>query len=596
MQEQFSLSQGDTISGNLPPPEQAYLKEVSVRLLEAQAAQRQVFPSDLPEAEAAAGKSYDSRVDLAQSLTFSAISRDAQIKFLSRWEKRSCGLLPSVPLLLAPTSRVVDHVVDGSAVLLLVDRLIREGKESELRDALDKGPPTGKLAWNPPSAPVQLVAGMLRWSFVRDSDKERMRVSQELRQWVKETLEEASHPVHQRLGGISAVGSLLCSVLKHQPTMLALGSVPEEVPELLPADLRVVHEDPSLRTLSQLPLATNEPGHFSFSDRGAHVLLSPSMGSVKIAGVVRDALETRKIDILLTGSTAVPGFGEISPDRLRALGTENSAVVLSGFQRISSLEEVDSFVASVALLHQAGARLGLCYSDTKVPTLEPLTLARLREIEAISFLGMNSFETVRVLERIAHSAHEKNPLRVSPEQTRRIDRALQIAHAPRPEWEDGHESPEWLYHSAALLQEVLKIPLIRVRGKISDAIVMDKTVTLDPALIRDAMIVSRNLGTIKVASSSGLIDSAEGLAFLSNPPKGEYLAALHKMSDEIARQNNSGAGTSLPHSCYTALPDGRTFLAIPPVEMYDRRGGTQSAGDVMDCVFISEVLPLLGAR
>jgi hypothetical protein len=109
-----------------------------------------------------------------------------------------------------------------------------------------------------------------------------------------------------------------------------------------------------------------------------------------------------------------------------------------------------------------------------------------------------------------------------------------------------------------------------------------------PEHVRRSMILSRHLGTLKVATPEGLITEQRKLAYLRNPPVGRALAALHLLAD--AAQSEAGAdgnAATLASRGYLTLADGRKCFAVPPLPFFVHDGGTQSAGDTMDYSFAS---------
>lgn len=566
-------------------------------LVKGQEAALGVGPEGVREAELARGRELDARVSEAQLDRIASYYFDAQRAFFGDVESRRLG--EPAKVLFGPTARVVDHKLDEIAVDVLARRLVEEGRGDELKRAIERGPSNGEAIWDRPADPVELVAGILRWGLVRPGDKKRIRAAPELREWIGETLDSVGYDTNPRLGGVSAVGACLAGALGRAPTMMALGDLPPDVLRHMDPSISVVGSNPSHRTLEELPREAKPGGHYCISVHGTPLLVPAELSELELGGELRRPDEVSALDILVTGSVTVTGFAQVGLERMRELGRTHRLLELSGLQTLGSDQEIADYFAHVSAAHSEGMRVALLYSESKFPDKEVDAWRAMKASGCVEFLGMNTAEAYDVLRRIVARTRTDNPLELSERFLERAEQALGLAAAARTPWESGREAPEWLFRSASLLQEALGVPVLRVRGKASDVLICDSELEIDrPDRVRDHMIVSRNMGTLKVANPSGLIDRTDKIGFLRNIPHGPYLAALHKIQDEVAalglapESPRSGipAGSAIPDDCYASLPDGRTCFAVPPVPFVCRRGGTQSAGDTIDVTFSSEEL------
>ncbi len=554
-------------------------------MLAAQAKELAVSEAELGRAESARGSHIDSRVNSSTLLTRESLRQEAHREFQARLDFRGLHPEAGTNILLAPTSRVIDHSVGPEALQALVQRLLREGKESELRNMIEKGPGAEAVVWEAPTTPLELVSGMIRWAYLKENDKKRIRVGAELRGWVEETLRQEGVETRSKLGGISAVDSLLMKALHHKPTMVALGKIPIGVIRELPSDLRVVHDDPATQFLNELPVDENDPGHFCFCSFGEQPPLPSNFTNLEIGGRKIDIREPRHLDILVTGSSAPKGFGDMSIDRIAGLGKKANLAILSGLQHLTTEDEVTRYLTATDTLHRNGAATMLCYAEPRKEECELSALRGLSMVRAIDLFALNSFEALELLARIIKDARDQNRFRMKPELLTRCDEAVTQALKKPVQWEDGHEHPAWIAESALLLQEVLAIPIVRVRGKACDAVALSEHFDeKDAEEVHKAQIVSRDLATLKVAYPSGVIREREQVRPLRNISRGEYQAALFIAGDKVA-----------PHAPdfgikgYARRKDGRLISVATPIQFYVRTGGTQSAGDVGDGTFASEL-------
>ncbi len=550
--------------------------------------------ADVPEAELARGQQIDARVTEQQLNTVIAHYAAAQLNFLDALQDRTYE--PPAKVLLGPTSRVVDHVLRGDGLQYLAGRLLKEGKEEELRRAINDGPGGGEAVWERPGTPVETVASIIRWAYLRGADKKRIRTDDQIRKWMSETMEQAGYDTRPRLGGVIAVGTALTAVLGRSPTMFALGTLPADIIKHLNPQTEVVGDDPAVRTLIDLPRSSAAAGNFAISCSGGPLPLPAGLESFLVNGQTAGAQDISSFDILVVGAKSPAGFGGVTIDRMRALGREHSLMVLTGVQSLADDRESKAFFDHVQASHDEGTAMALLYSESKVPEREVDVWREIRERRCIEYLGINAAETYDFLARIAADSRGENRLGLAPAVIDSLQEALRIGASDGGVWKSGREVPAWLFRSAVLLQDILEIPVVRVRGKFCDVLLAAPDVKgVAPHSVKNNMIISRNMGTLKTANVTGLIDQPGELGVLRNVPAGPTLAALQLLGDQAAMfgAENQQLGWSfrpshLPHTLWTRLADRRYCFAVPPIDFYDRSGGTQSAGDTIDVTFVTE--------
>lgn len=561
------------------------------QLLDAQLRFQGCTLEQLVAAELRCAREFDPDVSRADLDRIEQYRSDAQKQFRDAIDQRYDQGGKSI--LLAPTARVVDHTLDNQGLSILMHKICHEGLANELLVAIDKGPGGGAIIWESPQTPVELLASIVRWAIIREGDKIRIRTGPTIRNWIHSTLAEADYDTAPRLGGVSAVGAALSQALGHQPTMFALGELPLSVRQYLPSNLAVVSESPKVSTLSELSVDRESVGNFCISWTGKPLQVPPQLETVSIGGASHTLADISHLDIFVTGGSSPPGFGTISSSRMKKLGAAHDLMILSGLQSLCTTEQIDQFLAQVKNVHSAECSVAALYSSSKFPEREVYVWKAIREAHCIDFLGLNSVEAFDVLERIRQSAVGDNPLELDSDLLDRIDTALRRGHDIDTLWDNGRESPEWAVESARLIQEITRIPLIRVRGRPIDVLICADGVQIsNPAKVRNSLLISRDLGTLKVANPTGIIDERHEIGALRNVPFGYYISGQRRASDLVeASFRLAGifdSGQEMAKNFYAALPDGRTIFAVPPCPFFDRAGGTQSAGDTMEITFTSE--------
>lgn len=555
-------------------------------LLHAQAEFLGVTAETIRNAEVTRGKEFHPAVSLEQIDAIAAHYRLAQKDFLSTVEKRRDE--PAINVLCAPTARTVDLIIDQRALYALAQKLLDRGEKDRLLKAINTGPEDGQLIWEKPQNEVELLASIVRWAALCGAEKKRVRAPDSLRKSVAQDLEEADIKPLERLGGAAAIATALMPILARSPTMLSLGPLPPPVLKHLPGNTAVVTEDPAIKEASSLALAQDFTGNFHLVFKGAALELPPELGPICVNQKTFDAQSVKSLDIIISGSSQISGFGSISISRTEALGCAHELTLLTGMQYLLSHPEIKDYFEHVSTLHSNGSRIALFYSEAKQPKIESEMWQEIKERKCVDFIGLNSVEAYDILVRIRARAVADNPIKLSSETIARLDQALQLGADDGGVWESGKESPQWLYASARSLQEVSGIPLVRVRGKVLDVIATDPKLKLSAAEhLRDSQIVSRNLGTLKVANSSGVINESHELEPLINVPHGYHLAGLQQLKDYVLNQGEDAA-QNLHLDCYFKTENGGYVFAVPPVPFFSRRGGTASAGDTIDATFASE--------
>lgn len=556
---------------------------ISARLIQGQAQWCGVSPQDIFSAEVARGSKIDQRVTADYLLKVMSRSQAAQKEFHDDLQQRLNGDSERLRIFLAPTARAIDHLIDCTALQILVGRLVEDGKAQELKDAINSGPGNSEVIWNAPETLVHLVASIVRWGALTDHDKKRIRVSGELREEILDILTSEGYDTRPRIGCISAVGTALASVLGHEPTMMALGTMPYEVARRLPAQTRIVGTNAEHQFIEELPGDDGFCGNFALLVPDGCLGLEPILGTLQVNGAHLKEDAMSKIDVLITGTSSIHGFSGVGLERMCEIGSAHDLMILTGTKDLDSKEEMAEFFDRVSQGHAAGMAVALCYAESKFPAKEVELWCAIRQRRCVELLALNSLEALGVLERIYQDTSEANSLKLSADTILRLNDALVTGKTRSSTWGDGHESPEWLIKSAMLIQEILQIPIVRVRGMVSDILVTDAALALNAEDTRGNLFVSRNLGTMKVAHPRGLFANAQEIGNIRNYPDGTHAAALFKIADVLKwLDGNSAEVESFAHNQYMLLKDGRYAFAVPPTPFYSKEGGTMSAGDTKD--------------
>lgn len=502
-------------------------------------------------------------------------------------------------VLFAPTARMVDYQVGDEGLGLLVSSLLAGEQAEQLVGAIASGPPSGAIAWERPENKVELVASLVRVAVLGEGIKRRIRVGDELRGWIKKKLEEEEVSLNPRLGGVSAVGTVTARSLQHIPTMMALGGMPRDVSELLGPKTPIVGSHPSHETLRSLPVDASAVGNVSFLIPQCSKVLGLLLCGLYCNGRLIEQSSLSPVDCLVTGSSAVPGFQGLTPERITELGAAHDGVVLTGAQNLDSTEAIDEYCTAVQSLRLRGALIALLYSESKYPDVELEVFRRLRIDRCVDFFGLNAGEAGALVDRISRDAAEQNTLRLLPKEIETL--RYTVGACPASDvWVPASQAPSAIVMNALALHAALRIPMVRVRGNSLDLAVLDGEGFAPDHITEIArnLTASRLLGNIKTALPSGLIQSPEDITQMFNFPEGRCMAALCMADDMLRQQFRYGLGSkelkgSLVESFYVKLPDNRYVIGIPPLTFFDRSGGTVSAGDVKDISLFLESIPLL---
>lgn len=577
---------------------------------------------DVLDAELSKGSALHSLVDLDQVRTVIQLYRRSLERVIRDVRARASHGDPQIEpiqVLFAPTARVIDYNVRADAIQNCIRKLYDSGQEAALLSAIEHGPGHGREMWDNPSpqTPVELVASIVRWAALGHGEKKRIRVSDSLRSWMLDAAQASgAAEINPRLGGVSAVGALTSNSLGHTASMMSLGSIPRDVAARLPQSIKIVGDSADTQTIGDLAIDPNAVGNFGILIPSHSWSLPQLLPNATINGRSLASYHIPTLDCLITGSSSVPGFGTLSSERMQRLGGTHDLMILTGFQSLHSKESVDAYFDNITDARSGHIPIALLYSETKHPDIEPYALLRLKESREIDFLGMNAVEAFDLLQRIHANSIDQNLLLLSPELRARLQKFTAQEDLEHPAWRNTKEIPKNVLEGAKLLQEILDIPLIRVRGRFVDVLIGAKNFELGSSeetpdrprsFLKDVIFnlaSSRLLGVIKASLSGGLIKESTDITQLFNLPEGSKLAALRLLDDAIARDRTTSQRTLtidrassshalLAEDFVSLLPDGRMVAAIPPMELHDKTGGTVSAGDVMDSSFLVESIELL---
>jgi hypothetical protein len=539
-----------------------------------------------------AQRDFDSRVSASLAAQVRDAYQAAQTSFL-QW-RRNRPASEKSRILMAPTSRVVDFSVSATAVQILIQQLEDEGRADELRAAINTGGPASGGVWERAENPVQVVASIIRWSAIYRKIKGRVTSSGPAREWIFEALKKfygSEDALKPRLGGISAANSVQGVALGDDVSMMALGTLPKEVAVRLPQTLRIIGDNEAWYSVNDIPQEEHFAGHFAIlADQNEESLLPSHWESVTINGELCSREKVVSCDILVTGSSCKRDFGSMSNERLTALGASNDVVILTGAQYLTNEVSNKKYFDAVGVLDAAGACISLSYVEAKERKWEFNILADIKKLNAVDTYSANAGETYQLLLRLTESPTAVTVLDITAQQRETASRLARCGGLVSQKWHSEHENPAWLVEAAILLQEVLSIPLVRIRGRYSDITVVAAEVEISnhDDVVSD-LIMSRVAAVFKVALPKGLLSSLEDITILRNIPKASSLAGLFEVVDFVTTSGfATGHESLIPTKLYTKLHDKRTCFVIPPLDMYIRDGGTTSAGDLMDYVFLSQ--------
>ncbi len=506
--------------------------------------------------------------------------REAQRRFYVVCHRR---IDPATKVLFAPTSALVDVQVGWSAWQLILETAKAEFSEQTIANMIQSGPPGQEIVWPVCQTGAELTASIARNLSAAPPTK-RIRATEATRRWIQEAL--SHHPelgTKSRLGGFAAIGAGVVHALGGLGTMFLSDPISSHALELI---CDQVHIDPIYGPCQSVAKYRQAHG----TDPGSAPNFALQWSSQE------DPLGT-SADMLICASERRPPFSDIAPAKLRALGADHHAVVVSGLQRIITADECRTFARALHELHSGGAAVALLYTDLRADSEKWEIYRSIIDSPDIAFLGLNAKEASAIVGDIETMGLLRIP---SPFFHHAQAWHEEIIDHNDNVWGQECQEPTTLLRNALTIQEICKAPLVRVRGDFLDIMVTDFTVQ-DPNCLRDHLIVSRNLGTLKVAHEDGIIDGPEDIGPLSIVPHGPHVAALKCASEAIARwyknekwcanendaHGSSGQISLLESQGWIQLPDNRMLFIVPATPLLDRTGGVVSAGDTKDSSFIA---------
>ena len=571
------------------------------------------FDQTVLEIETARGRAFHSGVNLATMERWRELSEDAQNWGFRELEMRARGFNRH-PILLGTTSRVVDHNVDAEGLNILIRAVysdsnpeMRNEKLAALRRAIEDGPPLGEhseednIFWSSPKTPEQLVASIIRCAVLGGGDKRRTRVSPELRLWIKAAYDQAGYEPHAVLGGYAAYGTQLALALGYVPTMLSLWKYPTSLYDsaLLPKETKIIADRKDCITIADLrpDEMVASAGHYCFSlGNSGDVFLPEELANLRINGAVVNIDQPHRVEVIVSGSHAEPGFGDRTPDEMREIGKAHALLSLTGLQYYEDKVSAMRFFNQLSYAREAGTPATFEYSEPK-DKARPHEMAMLNmasKMEACELIAMNTSEAFGLLERVLDDLEGGlNLLNVSPQLESRIRAALAVAELEETEWGDGREDPRWITDSALIIQEILDRPFVRVRGMWADITISSSDISVQsPLTVRRALFFSRDQALVKTANPSGSIRSLADQARVWASPTGQCVAAAAVVNEHMHAQfaEQELASDSFMQNAFARLSDNRAIFFALTKPMLVTDGGTTSAGDTMSIVLSTGIL------
>ena len=568
------------------------------------------------EIEAARAATFHPGVDLETLVRWKELSEDAQVWGFRNLLRRSHGF-DNHEILLGTTSRVVDHIVTAEGLKILIqavykdtDANTRAEKLESLKRAIENGPPEGMhseedaILWSTPQTPEELVAGIVRSGLLGGGDKRRMRVSPELRLWIQSAFSEVGYAPRSSLGGYAAHGTQLALAHFYLPTMLSLWKYPTSLYEssLLPKETAIIADRKDCHTIADLrpDELVASGGHYCFSlGNSGDKFLPEELSGLVVDGQTVNLETPHRIEVIVSGSHAEPGFGDRDENEMRAIGRAHKLMCLASLQYYETLSAAQKFFRQLAWARQEGTPCALEYSEPK-PAARPIEVQMLRmmmQTKACDIIAMNTSEAFGLVERLIDTIEGgENLLEISVDTQRRMRAALELAEVHETQWGDGREDPRWIADCALLLQEIFDLPLVRVRGMWADVTICGRYVEIDqPEEIRRALFFSRDQANVKVANASGSIRSLADQAWVWSSPTGQCVAAAAVVNDHLRTSfaPRDLLTESLMNNGYAQLSDGRRLFFALTKPMLVTDGGTTSAGDTMSIILATGILPQL---
>ena len=555
-------------------------------------------------------------INLATMRRWKELSECAQTWGFQQLSLRAHGV-GRFPILLGTTSRVVDHIVDAKGLRILIEAVykdcdpkVRAQKVADLKLAIETGPPAGAhseedaIMWSSPATPTELVASIVRSALLAGGDKRRARVSPELRLWIRDAFAEAGHEPHGVLGGFAAYGSQLALAHHYTPTMLSRWMFPSSLyeSELLPKNLRILTDRADCKTIADIrpEEVIASAGHYCFSlgNKGS-AFLPPELCDLCIDGELIDISAAHRCEVIVSGSHAEPGFGDRTPEEMRQIGSEHRLMCLTGLQYFEKISDVEQFFYQLPFAREAGTPCCFEYSEPKASArpIEMATLKRLKETDTCDLLAMNTSEAFGLIERFIDEFEKGHDIfGISAQTAANIRCALSIAETEETPWGDGREDPRWIAQASLIIQEILDVPFVRVRGMWADVTSSASDIPIgDPAMLRRALFFSRDQAVVKVANPSGSIRSLADQAWVWSTPTGQSVAAAAVINDCLRTNfaHKDLLGDSFMENGYARLKDERMVFFALAKPMLVATGGTTSAGDTMGLVAATGMIELL---
>lgn len=484
-------------------------------------------------------------------------------------------------ILLAPTAFNVDHILNAEGLKLLIAESVNQLGSKQAFIELIKNINRDSL----PQTIPELTARMLDHIWSKGADKIRFPVSDILRTEVEKLFLHNNVDTQPRVGGISTYVGLLDAVFSGTPIVTCLAAPPRggnEILERIPqsAKINALTVD-GVKPLSSLFSENMQAPHFCFSV-DEEIIFPPDWinQKIEVQGEVEEAGKALSAEILVTGATSPPGFEGITNEALDSLAANIDGLMLSGLHRLKSKHEVHEVFRELA--HFREKPVVLAFSSIREKALIPYILKNIAISQRIDTVSMNTSEAFELLKLAPNWSSEFAQLDSAFNQ--RVANACELAKADE---QNGREQAKWLLEAALSLNQVIEVP-VRVRGREIDVTVLPAHLSLSDQELddyQDITMTSRVIAAQKCALTSGMVGHSADVGELHVIPGVETI----QQQKNAKRFLRECYGECFHDPAYAGrywyrLPDGRTVLAIPTPLIGDKRGGTVSAGDVMDYV------------
>lgn len=565
----------------------------SARLLAAQLASLAVSRDGLESAELRNAQLLDPHVTTEDV----AHVRDTIFRAQDRFFKDGhATLMSDTRVLFCPTAATVDIPINQAGWLAIVTRAVKESSVSEIQKMIEHGPAQNALVWSLCETPQQLVASVVRWAQAKGKEKTRLRTHQDVRSWVEETLHEGDiHPI-PKLGGVAAVGGVLVHALGGQAAMFCAAPISKDVFPLLPSDMGLIlpagNEKKVLEHVPSISAAPNFAIEWNLSDKNLNAFANTAIPNTILT-------PSTEVDLILVSAEPRPAFQSFTDDELKLLGSKFDMAVVNGIQHLKNSDDVTHYINSLHALRAGGTALGLLFTepDRRYETVRASLYTALLDNSTFDFIGMNANEVHALLSQLLSTARSGLLGKHSDDVIEKLGDFDNEPEMYESLWGSFKEAPVTVVQHALMLQSILKIPIVRIRSNCLDVVITSER-PIDPSRVRDHLIVSRNLGTLKVAHSEGILNSPDDIQPLDNVPDGAHIAAVHFAASALrhlsamSTKSTNKLEDTLPElplekSFWTSLPDGRTVFVVPTIPFYDVTGGKVSAGDTQDTSFLA---------